>query len=101
MQRTLDSIVATCFYRVLQEALQNALKHSHSQSLYVLLKCTTGKIQLTVRDFGIGFDTAAAMKGKGLGLTTMQERLKLVNGELLVESRPQNGTTIDAKAPLR
>jgi PAS domain S-box-containing protein len=92
--------ISLTVYRVLQEALQNALKHSGSQSLYVSLSGTKSEIRLTVRDWGVGFDLAVAMKGSGLGLTTMQERLKRVNGELLIESRLQNGTTIYARVPL-
>ena len=92
--------VSLTVYRVLQEALQNALKHSGSQSLGVSLSGTKSEIRLTVRDWGVGFDPAVAMKVSGLGLRTMQERLKLVSGELLIESRPQNGTAIHARVPL-
>jgi signal transduction histidine kinase len=53
-----------------------------------------------VRDSGIGFETAEAIKGRGLGLTSMQERLKLVNGQLSIDSKPQRGTTIQARVPL-
>ena len=74
---------------------------SWSESLHVSLNGTTSEIRLPVRDFGIGFDPAAEIKGKGLGLTTMQERLNLVNGEFLIESRPWSGTTINAIAPVR
>jgi len=51
-----------------------------------------------VRDSGIGFATDKAIKGPGLGLTSMQERLKLVNGQLSIDSKPQRGTTIQARS---
>jgi len=53
-----------------------------------------------VRDSGIGFEPEEAIKGCGLGLTSMRERLKLVNGKLSIESKPERGTTIQARVPL-
>ena len=61
---------------------------------------TTDEIHLTVRDSGAGFDTKITKEGQGLGLTSMQERMKLVNGDLSIESRPMRGTTISARVPL-
>src|SRR5262249_534113 len=68
--------ISLCLYRVLQEALHNAIKFSGSVELAVSLRCESNQIYLTVRDNGIGFDPAT-MKGHGLGLTTMEERVKL------------------------
>ena len=89
-----------CLFRVLQEALQNAIKHSGSRNLEVSLTGRTSEIELTVFDSGIGFDPEEAMKGRGLGLTSIRERLKLVNGILSIDSQPQRGTTIHAHVPL-
>jgi signal transduction histidine kinase len=83
--------VSLCLFRVLQEALQNAAKHSG---------VTNFEIELTVHDSGIGVDPAEALKGDGLGLTSMSERLKLVSGELSIHSRVGAGTTIRAVVPL-
>ena len=88
-----------CLYRVLQEALQNAIKHSGSRNLQVSLTGRTSEIELTVCDSGIGFYPEEAMKGRGLGLTSIRERLKLVNGILSIESQPQRGTKIHAQVP--
>jgi signal transduction histidine kinase len=93
--------ISLCLYRVLQEALQNATKHSGSRLFEVLLSVETNEIQLTVRDSGVGFDPAVAMTGPGLGLISMKQRLKLVDGELSIESQPQHGTTIQARVPLK
>jgi two-component system, NarL family, sensor kinase len=55
---------------------------------------------MTVTDQGIGFDLEDAINSCGIGLTSMRERLKMVNGELSIESRLQHGTTIHARVPL-
>jgi PAS domain S-box-containing protein len=89
---------ALCLFRVLQEALHNAVRHSGVRQFEVQLRETTDALQLTVRDKGSGFDPQTAIGG-GLGLTSMQERLKLVGGELLIKSRASRGTTIVARAP--
>jgi PAS domain S-box-containing protein len=89
-----------CLFRVLQEALQNAIKHSGSQHLRVSLSGGSNEVVLAVCDTGIGFDPKEAMKGQGLGLTSMKERLKLINGNLSIDSGPQRGTTLRACVPL-
>jgi PAS domain S-box-containing protein len=99
--KELPKEISLCLFRVLQEALQNAIKHSGSRQFQVSLKDGTNEIELTVRDSGIGFETDEAIKGPGLGLTSMQERLKLVNGQLSIDSKPQRGTTIQARVPLK
>jgi signal transduction histidine kinase len=92
--------ISLCLFRVLQEALQNAIKHSGSRQFQISLTCEADELELTVRDSGIGFEPAEAISGRGLGLTTMQERLKLVDGQLSIDSAPQIGTTIQARVPL-
>ena len=93
--------IALCLYRVLQEALQNALTHSGRRVFEVSLSGKLNEIQLSVRDWGIGFDPVAAMRGRGIGLIKMKERVKLVDGELSIESQPQRGTAIHARVPLK
>jgi sensor histidine kinase regulating citrate/malate metabolism len=85
----------------LQEALQNAVKHSGSHRVDVSLQRSAIDVALTVRDSGIGFQLDEVLKGRrGLRLVSMKERLKLVVGELTIDSRPQYGTTIRACVPL-
>ena len=86
-------------FRVLQEALRNATKHSGVKRFEVRLWGSTGEIHLNVSDLGAGFDTETAMKSTGLGLTSMQERVRLVGGELSINSQPKGGTTIHARVP--
>jgi PAS domain S-box-containing protein len=96
----LSRAIVLCLYRVLQEALQNAIKHGHSEKIDVSLRGGGDHVELTVRDSGNGFD-AEATRDRGLGLTSMNERLKAVAGQLAIVSRPQQGTTIQARVPLR
>jgi PAS domain S-box-containing protein len=93
--------VSLCLYRVLQEALQNVVKHSESRYARVSLNGRVDTIDLTVEDSGAGFDPPEAMRGRGLGLTSMKERLKIVGGQLSIQSEPGCGATIHASAPLR
>jgi PAS domain S-box-containing protein len=95
----LPTDVSLSLFRVLQEALRNATKHSGLKRFEVRLWGSTGEINLTVSDLGAGFDQEAAMKSAGLGLTSMQERLRLVHGELSINSQPKGGTTIHARVP--
>jgi signal transduction histidine kinase len=91
---------ALCLYRILQEALQNAAKHSGGREFDVRLWGTSEDINLQVRDGGAGFDLEASKRSPGIGLVSMQERIKLVCGELSIESAPQHGTRIHARVPL-
>jgi len=93
--------MSLCLYRVAQEALQNAMKHSGSRHVDVSLRGTGNDILLTVRDFGTGFDLRDAVKGRGIGLISMKERLNLVGGDLSIESQPLLGTAIHARVALR
>jgi signal transduction histidine kinase len=93
--------ISLCLFRVLQEALQNALKHSGEHTFHVSLVGTVREIELIVRDSGAGFDPEQAIVGHGLGLSSMPERLKLVDGRFAVDSRPGHGTTVRARVPLR
>jgi PAS domain S-box-containing protein len=98
--RSVPPDVSLCLFRVLQEALQNALRHSRVRHFDVQLRGTGDAVHLTVRDEGVGFDVDAASRGQGLGLTSMKERLKLVGGELFIEPQPARGTTVLARAPI-
>jgi signal transduction histidine kinase len=89
--------LALCFYRVAQEALSNAVRHSGSAHVDVRVTMINGMLCMTIRDDGAGFDPAAA--AQGLGLATMRERLRLVEGKFQIVSRPGGGTEVTARAP--
>jgi PAS domain S-box-containing protein len=91
--------IGVCLYRVLQEALRNAIKHSGTRKIDVTLRAGVDEIELTVRDCGAGFEVSTT-HGRGLGLTSMSERVGSVGGRLAILSAPQHGTTIHATVPL-
>jgi PAS domain S-box-containing protein len=91
--------IGVCLLRVLQEALHNALKHSEVKRVEVRLMEHSNQVQLLVIDSGKGFDVESAKQGKGLGLTSMGERVRLVNGTISIESKSMGGTTIDVRVP--
>ena len=99
VRSTLPPELGLCLFRVLQEALHNATKHSGVKRIEVQLTENSGEIHLTIRDLGKGFDIEAARQGRGLGLTSMQERVRLVNGTIAIDSKPMCGTTIDVRVP--
>ncbi|HEX6043285.1 MAG TPA: PAS domain-containing sensor histidine kinase [Pyrinomonadaceae bacterium] len=96
----LEKDLALCAYRVIQEALSNAIKHSGAVAARVQVKCRKHVLYLLVTDSGRGFSMEVAkLKGR-LGLISMEERLRLANGRLIVRSRPNRGTQIEARIPL-
>jgi len=92
--------LALCVYRIAQEALRNAVKHAQADRVDVTLNADLEFLDLEVRDFGRGFDPAAARKEAGLGLASMEERVRLVGGELSICSGPGQGTCIQVRVPL-
>src|SRR5215475_2231523 len=88
-------------FRVLQEALHNVIKHSGSKWVEVQLREDSGEIHLMVRDSGKGFNVESAMKRKGLGLTSMHERVRLAGGTITIESKTRVGTTIRVRVPFK
>jgi signal transduction histidine kinase len=90
--------IALCLYRVAQEALNNAAKHSGASRIVVALSTANAKLKMRITDSGKGFDTSKAPDG--LGLASMYERLHLVDGELLVSSKPGGGTELIAQVIL-
>ena len=91
--------ISLCLFRVLQEALHNSAKHSGVRHFEVRLWGTADEVHLTVKDSGVGFDREQAKLGQGLGLVSMEERLKLVNGSFTIETQPGGGATVHARVP--
>lgn len=85
--------------RVTQEALFNSMKYSGVRRAEVRLVESAKEVHLIVSDAGNGFDTDQAEKGKGLGLTSMRERVRLVNGRISIQSKQMGGTRIDVHLP--
>jgi two-component system NarL family sensor kinase len=99
--RVLPSDVALALLRVLQEAAVNAVVHAATPEVWVSLRGTAAEIRLQIVDHGIGFDTQRAGPSGGVGLVAIRERLKLVNGDSVIVSRPGEGTSVEAWVPLR
>ena len=95
----LGSRVALALFRVLQEAVDNAVAHASTPRLAVSIVGTAGAIDLNVADVGVGFDPQAAIARGAVGLIAMRERVRLVGGTCRFESRPGVGTRVHARAP--
>jgi PAS domain S-box-containing protein len=91
---------ALCIYRVAQEALRNIAKHAAVDEAWVSLIATGPELLLRVQDAGVGFDPAAVRSEPGLGLSSMEERVRLIQAQLSVTSAPGQGTTIEVRVPL-
>jgi signal transduction histidine kinase len=93
--------VETALYRIVQEALTNAMKHAEAGSVSVTLTRTQDSVTVVIEDDGRGIEPTRGDSDSGLGLAGMRERLALLNGRLRIESSPDAGTTVVAEVPLR
>ena len=96
----LSKEISLCIYRVVQEALGNVVKHSGVKSATVDLSGEVDEVRLIVSDQGRGFDAQAAREGGGLGLVSMQERVRHVGGKCSIDTRPSGGTRVMVRIPL-
>jgi signal transduction histidine kinase len=94
--RLLGEIESTV-YRLVQEAINNVVKHAQAETLQVEVVEANGSVVVTIRDDGSGFDTSQA--GGGFGLVGMRERVELVDGQLVIDSTPGRGTVVRANIP--
>jgi signal transduction histidine kinase len=93
--------IALCFYRVVQEALRNIAAHSGAREARVTLSATTEGLELIIIDDGQGFDLAEARRLGGVGLISLDERVRLIGGSLEIETAPRRGTELRVRAPIR
>jgi two-component system sensor histidine kinase UhpB len=96
---SLDSDVALCLFRVVQEALTNVLRHARARKACVTLTTTAESVELNVVDDGVGF-VADERTGSGLGLRSIHERVRFMRGSVRVDSRPGEGTTVLVRIPI-
>jgi len=92
--------VASCLYRVSQEALHNVIKHSRASQVRLKVSGSPEGIQLRIHDTGVGFDSESASPRHGLGIVSMRERVLFVQGEFSIHSQPGQGTTVEIFVPL-
>ena len=98
--RDLDRDVALCLYRVIQESLQNIVRHSRASRAKVQLKREAEALWLVVSDNGRGFEVEAADHHAGLGLVGMRERVRLVHGHIAFHSATGKGTRVEVTVPV-
>jgi signal transduction histidine kinase len=98
---TLPSVVALSLYRVTQEALHNAAKHSGTDAVSVAFRGENGSLTLTVADAGVGFDAQGSSSHGGLGIVSMRQRLRTIGGSLTITTGPGQGTQVQARIPRR
>jgi two-component system sensor histidine kinase UhpB len=91
--------VALCIYRVTQEALSNAVRHANARETYVTLRAVGDLLELDVEDNGLGFDSMASRMRGGLGLTSIEERARLVGGTVRIETSRGRGARISLRIP--
>ena len=92
--------LASCLYRVSQEALHNIWKHARASQARLKLSASGDGIHLCIHDNGVGFDSEAGLSRPGLGIVSMKERISLVQGDLSIDSRPGQGTEVKVFVPL-
>ncbi len=92
--------LALCLYRVAQETLRNAVKHSRTERIDLTLNGDAEFFYLEVRDYGCGFDPDAVRGQPGLGLASMEERVRLADGALAINSTTGQGTSVSVTVPL-
>ena len=92
--------ISLCLFRVMQAALLNASIHSGVKSFDVELRGSKERLRLSVRDDGVGFDPEQIVHGDGIGLISIRERVRFVNGKVRIHSRPNAGTTLEVEVPV-
>ena len=104
-EENLSSIVRITLYRIIQEACNNAIRHSKAKKVYIKLAFLDQSIELDIEDNGIGFDTEKVDEQSkedslhGFGLYTMRERARLLSGAFFINSKPGMGTKIHVVVP--
>ena len=98
--RDVNAELALCLYRVIQEALQNCVRHGGGAAARVSISSADGEIRLQISDNGKGFDLDSVLHHGGLGLVSMRERVRQVNGSIRFISAPGKGTRIEVAVPL-
>jgi len=99
--RSVAPEIALCLFRIVQEALRNVQKHSGTATAHVRLETVEDMLHLSISDNGKGFDKKDVSDRQGLGLWTMEERVRLVGGRFEIHSEILKGTRIEVWAPLR
>jgi len=92
--------VALALYRIVQESIRNVARHSGARRAEVIVTVSDAAVEVLVKDEGSGFDVTRLCRGAGLGLVSIEERVRMLQGALLVTSRPGHGTDLLVQIPL-
>jgi signal transduction histidine kinase len=95
----LPAEIETALYRIVQEALTNAVRHARATRVDILLEYLNNRLVVVIEDDGVGFDPDEVQRGSRLGVFGMQERAEMLGGKLWIESFPGKGTTIQVEVP--
>jgi signal transduction histidine kinase len=93
--------VALCLFRIVKEGLRNTKKHSGASKARVRLELKADKVHVSVSDDGVGFNPRGQESKAGLGVRSMEERVRLLRGRFEIHSQPQKGSRVDAWVPLQ
>jgi signal transduction histidine kinase len=96
----LPGLLATAVYRIVQELLNNVMKHAQAQEVFVQVSHEDDQIYLSVEDDGVGFDTTLEASPVGVGLAGIRTRVGLLSGTFSINSRPGRGTAVFLQVPL-
>jgi len=103
VDETLSSDAEISVYRVVQEWLNNVVKHARASTARLVVRRDAGLVRLILEDDGVGFDYAAVMNRSGdkagFGLTNLRERVRLLEGNLKIETAPGKGTRLSVEIP--
>jgi signal transduction histidine kinase len=99
--RALSTEAQVCLFRIAQEALRNAAKHSRAKRITLAVTTKNGGVRLTIQDDGVGFDSTRTKTHRSLGHASMRERAQLVGGTVAVESAPGRGTRVTVSLPTK
>jgi PAS domain S-box-containing protein len=100
LDEVLRGEAATHVYRILQEALNNLVKHSRANSAAVTIERDVRSVHLRIQDDGVGFDVRRRLNSGGLGLTSLDERARMLGGSMIIESAPGKGTRLEFQIPI-
>ena len=99
MSKIKNSNLKIICFRIIQESLNNIIKHSKAKKAYIYVKISNTFIDMIVQDNGIGFDTSKINSVNSFGLSSLKERVSLVNGTVIIDSELSKGTAINVKIP--
>jgi|GEM_PF-1587518 len=98
LTRKLDKFIQIAVYRIVQELMMNIVKHAEAKEAYIKVEVSTEEVRITVKDDGVGFNTSSE-KSNGIGLKTIQSKVKLLNGHYNIISSPGGGSIIEISFP--